>query len=120
MSRTRRSFTPEYRKQIVDSILSGQTTPMRAARDNGLHPSLVHKWIRDHSDGGPKSKVFSSEDRERQRLEAELRRYKEKVGELALENDLLKKALNTSQSMKNANGSVVTIKNWDPSKGGAK
>lgn len=119
-SNTRRRHTPAFKRQIVDLVLSGQKNASQAARDHDLHPGMVHKWVREYSGGGAKSSAFTTEDRERQRLEAELNRYKQKVGELTLANDLLKKAIEDSQRRRESNSSVVTGKNWDPSKRRAK
>lgn len=116
----KRKHSPEFRRQIVDLVLSGQKSSSQVAREHDLHPSLVHKWVRDHSEGGSRSASFTPADRERQRLEAELNRYKQKVGELALANDLLKKMIEESQRRRESNSSVVTGKNWDPSKRRAK
>jgi len=57
--------------------------------------------------------------RERQ-LERELDRYKKKVGELVIQNELLKKLNETCASTKRSNGYVVTGSTTDQSKRGAR
>lgn len=119
-SSTKRKHSPEFKRQVVDQVLSGYKRSSHVARDFGLHPSLVHKWVRDHSEGGEKASSFSADDRERQRLEAELNRYKQKVGELTLANDALKKMIEDSRRRRESSGSVVTGVALDPKRGRAK
>lgn len=116
----KRKHSPEFKREIANLVLSGNQPSSHVAREHGLHPSLVHKWVREHSEGGSKSSSFTKDDRERQRLEAELARYKQKVGEQALAIDLLKKTIEESQRRRELSSSVVTGKTWDPSKGRAK
>lgn len=121
----KRKHSPEFKRQVVDQILSGMKSASQAAREFGVHPSLVHKWVRAFSEGGSQSQTFSTDDRERQRLQAELNRYKQKVGELTLEIDFLKKfqeeqAAAAARRKQEASSSVITGKTWVPSKGRAK
>jgi len=53
-------------------------------------------------------------------LERELDRYKKKVGELVIQNELLKKLNETCASTKRSNGYVVTGSTTDQSKRGAR
>jgi len=128
MVRTKKHRPLEFKQQIVNEVLSGKS-PGQVARENDIHPSLISKWVRWHQSGelSKRSKLsfepfpsLSEEGRELQKLQAELKRYKEKVGEQALAIDLLKKALEDFEHRKSLNGSVVTGSNWDPSKGRAK
>ncbi|MEI6127143.1 MAG: hypothetical protein WCQ99_11385, partial [Pseudomonadota bacterium] len=50
-------------------------------------------------------------------LERELDRYKKKVGELTIQNKLLKKLNGTCASMRRSNGYIVTGKTTDQSGG---
>jgi hypothetical protein len=53
-------------------------------------------------------------------MERELDRYKKKVGELTIQNELLKKLNETYASTRRSNGYVVTGGSTDQSKRGAK
>lgn len=129
MVRTKKLRSLEEKQRIVSEVQSGRSAS-EVARDYGVHPSLVSKWVKWSESGelssrckgspGYGSEPSSSDDREVQKLQAELKRYKEKVGEQTLAIDLLKKALEDSDRRKKLNGSAVTGQNWDPSKRRAK
>jgi transposase-like protein len=102
-----RYFPLEYKQQIVQEIESGVRTKAAITREEHLSSSLIDRWQKQVRDG---TMVFHPSARERQ-LERELDRYKKKVGELTLENDLLKKIEEFSASMRKSNGYVVTGRN---------
>jgi transposase-like protein len=124
------------KQQVVNEVLAGRSAS-EVGMEYRIHPSMISKWVKWHHSGelaarckgtagygygtaGASSGTVTEQDREVQKLQAELRNYKEKVGEQALAIDLLKKALEDSERAKRLSGSVVTGKNWDPLKGGAK
>lgn len=110
-----RRYSIEFKKSIVDSILSESGTTSQLAREHGIHPNVIYKWVRQFQDG-KLAGSFTSKDREKQAVEAELNRYKQKVGELLLENDLLKKFLRERAEQNRANGSIVSGRSWEASK----
>lgn len=114
-----RSYGMELKKALADAVLSGARGVTELAREHGIHPSLIHKWARQFREGGLHGSTFTSSDRERQRLERELARSQAKIGELLLENDLLKKFLKERASMRSVNGSVVSGRKGEGSEGGA-
>lgn len=117
-----KKHSDEFKREVANSVLSGTKRAIEAARDYGVHPSQVHKWVKDLTQGNDPAR-FSESDRERQRLEAELNRYKQKVGEQAVEIDLLKKFLKEREHkrrLKELSSSVVTGANLDQFKKPAK
>jgi transposase-like protein len=123
MKKSRQHRTLEFKKEIVQQIVSGTAKASDLSRQHSIHPSLLNSWVRKFtSEGGlaPERGGFSELEKENQRLQAELRRYKEKVGEQALAIDFLKKFQEHVAKQKKSNGSVVSGKDWDPSKGRAK
>src|SRR5271157_2374421 len=102
-----RYFPLEYKQRIVHEIESGQRTKAAVAREEHLSSSLIDRWQKQIHEG---TIVDHPTGRERQ-LEKELDRYKKKVGELTLENDLLKKIEEFSAHMRRSNGFIVTGKN---------
>lgn len=123
MRKPRQFRSLEFKKEIVQQIVSGSAKVADLARQHGIHPSLLNKWVRQlTSDDGLTAERggFTEQEREIQRLQAELRRYKEKVGEQALAIDFLKKFQEHVAKQKKSPGSVVSGKDWDPSKGRAK
>lgn len=123
MRKTRQFRSLEFKKEIVQQIVSGAAKMADISRQHSIHPSLLNTWVRQFTspDGLPPERGgFSELEKENQRLQAELRRYKEKVGEQALAIDFLKKFQEHVAKQRKSSGSVVSGKDWDPSKGRAK
>ena len=102
-----RHFTLEYKQRIIQEIEAGQRSKAAIAREENLASSLIDRWHKHWREG---TLMDHSSSRERQ-LERELDRYKKKVGELTLENDLLKKIAEYSADMRKSNGYIVTGRN---------
>ena len=111
-----RQFTEDFKRSLVAQIDSGAISKVAAARENNISPSLIDRWQKQIHDGRMQSRPTA---RERQ-LERELDRYKKKVGELTIQNELLKKLNETCASMRRSNGYVVTGGTTDRSGKGAK
>lgn len=111
-----RSFTNEFKRNLVGRIERGEVTRMQVAREAGLSPSLVDKWRKQIREGTFRDRPTSRE----KELERDLDRYKKKVGELTMELDLLKKINESFASMRRSNGSVVTPENTAVSGGPVK
>jgi transposase-like protein len=87
--RTRRSFTPQFKAQVVLAVLSGAQSQAELCRQHGLKPELVALWKKTFLDRMPS--VFEGQERgdpEAARV-AELERL---VGRLTLELEAAKKA----------------------------
>lgn len=102
MKRTRRSFSYEYKKMILDLVESGQYSMNQVARDHDISPGLIIQWQKKFQLG----ELVREPSHREKLLEAELEAYKKKVGELTLAVDVIKKHLNTFQSVKRLNLSV--------------
>lgn len=46
MSRTRRSFTPEFKVEAARRVIDGGRPVSEVARELNLHESLLGKWVR--------------------------------------------------------------------------
>ena len=110
-----RTYTEDFKRELLARIASGEITQAAAAREQNISHSLIEKWIRQEEAGQLRGKPTP---RERQ-LEKELETYKKKVGELTVQVDLLKKLNEYSASLRKSNSSVVTKKNLEGSKGRA-
>jgi len=42
--RARRSFNDDFKKQVVESIVSGSATQAEMAREYKISPVLINKW----------------------------------------------------------------------------
>lgn len=47
MKRVRRSFSNDFKKQVVESIVSGSATQAELARKYRISPVLITKWKKD-------------------------------------------------------------------------
>jgi len=111
-----RHFDEEFKRDLISQIDSGALTASQACREHNLSASLVDRWKRQIHDGTLHTRPSARE----KRLERELEQYKKKVGEQAVQIDLLKKIKEFSASMRKSNGYVVTGKPTAPSGKGAK
>ena len=51
MARQRRSFENDFKKQVVESILSGSATQAEMAREYKVSPVLINRWKKDYKTG---------------------------------------------------------------------
>ena len=87
--RRRRSFTPQFKAQVVLEVLSGLKSQAEVARQHKLKPELIARW-KDIALEGLET-IFRSggrRDRDQDRI-AELERM---VGRLTMELEVAKKA----------------------------
>ncbi len=84
--RPRRSFTPEFKAEIVQRCQAGDRTVAQVARDFDLTETAVRTWLRQGEiDSGVRDGLTSEEREELSRLRRENRRLQADV-------DLLKRA----------------------------
>ena len=86
--RPRRSFTDEYKAEVVKRVLSGHRTAGQIARELDLTETAVRAWVKQHkvdSGKGPPGALTTAERDELTRLRREVRELKE-------DRDILKKA----------------------------
>jgi transposase-like protein len=92
-----RSFSPEFKLELVRQLAAGEKRPAQVCREHNLTPSLLHRWRKQYDQHG--ELAFSpgpkSDSEAVERRLAELERF---CGQLALENSILKKALQTVRS----------------------
>jgi transposase len=87
--RTRRSFTSQFKAQVVLAVLTGAQAQAEVCRQHGLKPELVALWKKTFLERVPS--VFAAGERDGQEAArvAELERL---VGRLTLELEVAKKA----------------------------
>ncbi|GAA1502067.1 transposase [Kitasatospora kazusensis] len=84
--RPRRSFTPEFKTEIVELCRRGDRSVGQVAKDFDLTETAVRDWIRQTEvDAGERDGLTSGEREELARLRQENRRLREDV-------DILKRA----------------------------
>ena len=84
--RTRRTFTEEFKTQIVNLYLSGKKKS-EILREYDLHAVTLNRWIAQHGSSGS----FKEKDN-RTTEEKELIELRKRNQQLEMENDILKQA----------------------------
>ncbi|MBC8387460.1 MAG: transposase [Actinobacteria bacterium] len=117
MKRVRRSFSNDFKKQLVESIVSGTASQATLAREYNISPILINKWKKDYKTGKFFENVDSQDMAKFKLRVSELERL---LGRITLENEMLKKIRDLDNMKKKDNSSIVTSKDWDRLKGGAR
>lgn len=126
--RRRRSFSREFKRQLVEEYLSGRSSAEAISEREGITPQFLYRWKSqvEHWDKNARiecleAEGMSPEEARRIRyLEEELEAYKAKVAEQALHIDLLKKLQPDYLSEKRSNGYAEIKRKLARSKGRAK
>ena len=53
--RQRRSYTPEFKAELVAHYLDGDDSLASLAMDHGMNPNVLHRWVREHERYGKHS-----------------------------------------------------------------
>jgi len=89
MALKRRLFTREFKLQVLREIQSGKSVA-QASREHQLHPTLISKWQKQHSQYAEQAFSGNGNTYKDEARVADLERM---IGQLTMENALLKKAL---------------------------
>lgn len=122
--RSKRKFTEEEKRKAVNEYVSGKRSAEEIATELGVIPQYIYNWrVRfDELAKGEHIASFEAQgvDPKMAKLLAEkdeeLRAYKEKVAELSLHVDLLKKLHPSLQRSTSANGYAEIVRALKPSK----
>jgi transposase-like protein len=104
MGKQRRKFETGFKQQIIQEVDSGLLSVSAAGRKYQIAGSVIDRWRRQARQGGLQSAPSVRE----KFLERENRELKEKVAELYLENDHLKKLGDWLRQRKSASTFVIT------------
>lgn len=97
--RNQRSFSVEFKRRVVEEVLSGESRPAQLCRRHNISPSLLYHWKRQYSRG-----KFNNEPTEEAALKDRIEKLERLVGRLTLENEFLKRGLQNSLSQSQRNG----------------
>jgi transposase-like protein len=112
--RNQRSFSLEFKRGVVEELLSGESRPAQLCRRYNISSSLLYHWKRQYSRGR-----FDNEPTEEAALKDRIEKLERLVGRLTLENEFLKRGLKNSLSQFNTNGkSLRGGNNSSPVSGG--
>jgi transposase len=85
----RRRFTREFKLQVVRELDAGKT-PAQTGREYQVHPTVLVRWRQEHRQYA--ERAFTGNGR-LYKDEARIAELERLLGQLAMENALLKKAL---------------------------
>ena len=97
--RNQRSFSVEFKRQVVEEVMSGESRPAQICRRYNISSGLLYHWKRQYSRG-----KFNNEPTEEAALKDRVEKLERLVGRLTLENEFLKKGLQNSVSQSQRNG----------------
>ena len=114
--RNQRTFSQEFKRQVVEELLSGESRPAQLCRRHNISSGLLYHWKRQYSLGR-----FNNEPIEAAALQDRIEKLERLVGKLTLENEFLKRGLRNSlsQSPRNGKSSGSTGASVSTSAGGA-
>jgi transposase-like protein len=94
-----RSFSQEFKRQIVEELLSGESQPAQICRRHNISSSLLYHWKKQYTRG-----KFNNEPTAEAALQDRIEKLERLVGKLTLENEFLKKGLQRSLNQLPRNG----------------
>ena len=97
--RNQRSFSAEFKRQVIQELLSEESRPAQLCRRYNISSSLLYYWKKQYGRG-----KFNSEPTEEAALKDRVEKLERLVGKLTLENEFLKKGLQSSLSQPRRNG----------------
>jgi transposase len=87
MKKNKPHYSPELKAEIVLEVLSGQKSPAQIAIERDIHVTSIRKTRKQLS------AIFKGEIQQpEQRQAQEIERLRQKIGQLTVEIDFLKKA----------------------------
>ena len=104
MGKQRRKFETGFKQQIVQEVESGLLSVSAASRKYQISGTVIDRWRRQARQGGLEATASVREEF----LERENRELKERLAELYLEVDHLKKLGDWLRRHKNGTTSVIT------------
>jgi transposase len=97
--RNQRTFSLEFKRQVVEELLSGESRAAQLCRRHNITPSLLCYWKKQYSRG-----KFNNEPTEEAALKDRIEKLERLVGRLTLENEFLKRGLQHSLNQSHRNG----------------
>jgi len=97
--RNQRSFSTEFKRQVIEELVSGESRPAQLCRRHNISSSLLYHWKKQYGRG-----KFNNEPTAEAAFKDHIEKLERLVGRLTLENEFLKKGLEHSLSQSERNG----------------
>jgi len=110
-----RTFTSQFKREVVEELLSRTTGPAQLARRYNLSSSLLYHWKNQYARG-----KLNNEPAEEAALRDRISQLEQILGRLTLENAFLKKALQNAlkEQREKESSLILTRASLPVSKGG--
>jgi transposase-like protein len=100
--RQQRNFNIEFKRQVVEELISGASRPAQICRRYDIVPSLLNHWRKQYSPGR-----FDNEPVREAALQDRIERLERLVGKLTLENEFFKKTSQHKLSQQVKSGKLL-------------
>jgi len=100
----RRRFSNVFKRMVVEEYLSGAATQAQLSRQYNISPHLIIRWRKEYADG----KLARDDDPDLLTRDARIHELERMVGKLAMENELLKKAVTFMEARQKEISSIAT------------
>jgi len=101
----KRTFTAEFKREVVEELLSRVTEPAQLTRKYNLSRGLLYHWRKQYARG-----KFDNEPTQEEAMLDRINKLEQMLGKLTLENEFLKKALqNTLKEQEKKESSLSLI-----------
>jgi len=97
--RKQRRFSVDFKRQVIEELLSGESSPAQLCRRHNISSSVLYHWKKQYSRG-----KFNNEPTQEAALRDRVEKLEQLVGRLTLENEFLKRGLQNSLSQSPRNG----------------
>ncbi len=114
--RTRRTFSKEFKREVVELVVSGKANQLKISRKYNISPVVISRWKSDYHQG----KFFENTNPGTTRLEIRVRELERLIGELTVENRTLKKMIELVEPQKKDMRQIFTSADWEASRRDAK
>jgi len=105
-----RTFTSQFKREVVEELLSRTTGPAQLARRYNLSSGLLYHWKNQYARG-----KLNNEPTEEATLRDRVNQLEQMLGRLTLENEFLKKALqNALKEQREKESSFILSKASSP------
>lgn len=101
-----RSYSIEFKRQVAQEFLSGEVSLLGLAKRHRICRNLIRLRLRKYEAGEFNEEAAVAAALEE--YEARIAALERKVGQLTMENDLLKKTLPRSRSASDASSSIIS------------